>query len=410
MAHLTKDLGLSRRDVDNYLVLSGYWSTPAKRERHQSILSPSAYVLNEAADLSATARALYVAVQKLERELVELSCLTRLREEQAQWLRYAKSASHRLLRPGQARCSQIPPILKIDMVRGAGGEWRAVEVDSYNARALGTIVLCDGLLEHSSHEPAAPLAKNLAHLLAEVSTLTIIISEKEEYYRTSFEIVRDALIKKGVRTRLVNERHIATNPAFPGTSDGQPVLLIIPENMHRYPEARQKLMGDYRSGRIAVLYPPKPYLGAKAFLPFLAVQDGVVGVIPATALLTGQLDSCRFYPSPKAKRFILKHVHSSGSKGLIREGDDRGAYFKTIKESQGARNPLWVVQEEVVQEPIPLTVFEGDERVTDLFYLRLTMYVGAEGIAGIKMTGRKHDIVHGAADCVQLPVIRSASK
>ncbi len=40
-------------------------------------------------------------------------------------------------------------------------------------------------------------------------------------------------------------------------------------------------------------------------------------------------------------------------------------------------------------------------------FLRLTMYAKYDGIAGMKMTGRQDKLVHGAPDCVQLPVVKA---
>lgn len=406
MAHLTHDLGLSRRDLENYLIRVGYWDTAHKRIRHMCILSPMAYILREETALTATARAIHAAVQKLEDELIALSRAKQPGREAAQWLGCAKTASGGLLYPGQAFTPGIPPILKVDMVRDREGRWHVVEVDSYNARALGTIALCDWLLEQCGLAPYASIGDNLVRCLGGETSLTVVVSAKEGYYRTSFELVRLALEQRGVRVRLITEQEIAMNPTiFAGSAKPQ-ALLVIPDNLHRHPTARHVLLSAYREGRIALVYPPKPYLGSKAFLPFLASQEGVLGSIPPTALLVGTLEQCDFSPCPVGKRVLLKPVTSSGSKGIV-EQDDTEAFYRTINESRGAKNPLWVAQEEIEQGSVPITVFTDDDRKTDLmFNLRLTMYVSAEGIAGIKMTGREHKIVHGAADCVQLPVMR----
>jgi hypothetical protein len=401
------DLGFSRRDVEEFLVTAGYWDTASKRERHACVLTPSAYILHEEPQLTLAAKALYAGVMRLESVLAGLSQQHRLLHAESQFLRMAKSASHGLLRPGEDLGVDIPPVVKIDMVRDRTGEWYAVEVDTYNPRALGTMALVDALARLANTAPASSIASNLAMLLGREREWTFIVSEKEMYYSTAYEVLISLLWKCGVSVRLISEKEAAINMSLLKCRDGPLYLFSIPENMDRHPAVRNFLLAEYRAGSIQTIYPPKAYLGSKAFLPFIATQEGVNGTVPPTALLTGWVENCIFSRPRTNDRIILKPAHSSGSKGIVRQ-EERYLFYGTIKDARGSKNPLWIAQEEVQQDPISITVFDGTSRIAIPYYLRLTMYATAQGIAGLKITGRPEKIVHGAPDCIQLPVIRKS--
>ena len=403
------DLGFSSQDVEEHLIVTGYWNTESKRERHACVLTPCAYILHEESQLTDAARALHAAVMQLETTLAGLSQRHHLAHAESRFLRMAKSASHGLLRPGEDSGLAIPPMVKIDMVRDRSGEWYAVEVDTYNPRALGTIALVDALVKRANKTPASCVVLRLAAMLGNEREWAIIIYEKERYYGTSYEVLGSLLQKNGVRIRFVSEKEVAKNISMLRCRDGPFHTFLIPENMDRHPEIRTYLLAEYRAGFVRTIYPPKAYLGSKAFLPFIAAQKGVNNTVPPTALLTDWVENCIFSRPRSSDRIILKPVHSSGSRGIIRQ-DDLDSFYKTIKEEKQSKNPLWIAQQEVAQEPIAVTVFDGKSRVVMLYYLRLTMYATAEGIAGLKITGRPEKIVHGAPDCIQLPVIRTSTR
>src|SRR3989344_3319559 len=93
------DLGFSSQDVEEHLIVTGYWNTESKRERHACVLTPCAYILHEESQLTDAARALHAAVMQLETTLAGLSQRHHLAHAESRFLRMAKSASHGLLRP-----------------------------------------------------------------------------------------------------------------------------------------------------------------------------------------------------------------------------------------------------------------------------------------------------------------------
>ncbi|MBI5457226.1 hypothetical protein HY971_00685 [Candidatus Kaiserbacteria bacterium] len=406
MTSHTLDLGFTARQVEDCLTSIGYWGTAARREHHACVLTPSAYVLREERQLIEQSTALYAAVGKLETTLAALPRLRRIDHRQSQLLRLARSASHGLLQPGEDRATDIPPIVKLDMVRDAAGNWHAVEVDTYNLRPLGVIALVDAIAKYGLHEPAYCVVSHLAATLGNDRQWTIVVSEKERCYRAAYETLASLLAKMGTSVRLLGEEEAAHNPSLLKCRDGPLHLLAIPESLDRHPGVREHLLAEYRARSVRTLYPPKAYLGSKAFLPFLASQERVNGSIPATALLTGNIADCTFSRPRTGERIILKSAHSSGSKGIVRQSNEP-SFQKTVAEEGRARTPLWVAQQEVSQEPIPVVVFAGNKRVVRSYYLRLTVYATQGGIAGMKMTGRPEEIVHGAPDAIQLPIIRA---
>lgn len=400
------DLGFSSWDIEQHLITVGYWNTESRRERHACVLTPCAYVFNEELIVAKAAMVLYKAVTRLEITLQELSHRLRLDHSESQFLRIGKRAAHGLLQPGEETSPTVPPMIKIDMVRDRD-RWYAVEIDAYNPRALGTVALVDGLAKRTGKSLVSDIVTHLAPILGHEHEWVFLISEKERYYGTAYEMLCSLLKKEGVRTRCVQEAQVAENASLLTNRDGLLHLFAIPENLDRHPAIRNHLLKGYRAGIVRLFYPPKAYLGSKAFLPFIAAQEGVNGTIPPTALLTGYPENCIFSRPRERERIILKHAHSSGSKNIVRQ-NDLEIFYKTIDEGRQSKNPLWIAQEEVRQEPVAVTVFDRARRVIRPYYLRLTVYATACGIAGIKVTGRQNEIVHGASDCIQMPVVKTS--
>ncbi|RJQ35254.1 hypothetical protein C4568_01385 [Candidatus Parcubacteria bacterium] len=390
------DLGLAPDDVQAHFVRSGYWETVERRTRHACTLTPAALVLDSEA-LTATASNIYAAVENLERNLHVLGQKKSLLHDEAFFLRQAKIASHGLSLPGRSVCDDVPPMVKIDFAYGIDSGWQVLEIDTYNPRALGTIALMDSIALLAGMHPGRILTDALGKYLNAAEKWHIIVSEKEMYYETSYDVLSRFLRERGISINTLRERDMVS------VRDISQVL-CIPENLDRTPAIRDQLLRRYTEGDTYAVYPPKAYLGSKAFLPYFANQPSFQGLIPATALLTGELEKCTFTPPSTHKRFILKATCSSGCKGIVRY--DEGEMFSRIVRGQrNAKKPLWIIQEEIDQKPFDVIVFDGNERVRSPYYFRLTVYAQKDGVAGMKITGRPEKIVHGAPDCIQMPII-----
>jgi len=407
----TVNIGFSRSDLENYLIELGYWDTPEKKERHAYVLSPSAYILSASQnkELQNIARLTYQAVQNLEDYLSILAHQKHLLRHEYSFLRMARSASHGLYKPGEDKDTRIPPLVKIDLVQQQGGEYQVVEIDTYNPRALGTILLTERTLSLVGRKPPYSLAKGLASLLRSAginSTWVLPVSQHEGYYETSYSMIASTLASYGISLPLMREKDAAQDLSILDTKNSRQ-FFIIPQSLNRYPTVRDTLVRRYQSGNSNLFYPPKAYLGSKSFLPFLASQEGMKKYIPATVLLNEDSDSdvlsCFTLNGKKA---CLKATTSSGAKGVLFSDLDQESFTSTLEENKDARTPLWILQEQVDQEQIAISIFgEDDTQLTRDFFVRLTLYVDLNGIVGLKMTARTSPLVHGAADCVQLPVI-----
>ncbi len=406
------DTGISFSELKRFLIDIHYWDTPEKRIRHSYILSPGAYRLTAPPhrELQEIAKAAYGAVANLEKHFSELAHQRVLSHEEARFLHVGKSAAHGLFNPGKDPEEKIPSLLKLDLVEKTDGTYAIVEVDTYNPRALGMIALLDETLSLSGRVPAYPIAESIARAVQNEGVgddWTILVSEKERYYETVYAILARSMSFRGISVHLLREHDVGEDLEL--LHDGEKVrpILIISESLDRYPRVHEYLLARYPSGELGALYPPKAYLGSKGFLPFLAKQEGMNRFIPATALLVGKYEACVFSKSPTVTEMVAKAVYSSGAKGVVFSDIDAERFSAILAEAaeHHIKAPHWIVQERVEPKLASLPIFEGDSRVMSEFYLRITLYVSATGIAGIKVTGRKEMLVHGASDCVQLPVI-----
>lgn len=412
------DTGVENNDLVQYFEQSGYWNTPERKMRHSCVLSPCAYVIRrgQSDQLNHMARSVYAAVQGLEDLLRELARKRAVSNGEARFLKLARGASHGLPKPGEHAANDIPPIVKVDMVEDAQGIYRVVEIDAYNPRALGTMALLDGIWSpyiSISSKRTLDVAKGLRDIMSRMGAAggeqqwDFLLPEHERYYQAAYEVLRTRVEGAGTQTRLVWESEAAANPRSIVDAGSIPHLFLIPERMDRYPEVRSRLCADYRRGEVKLIYPPKPYLGCKAFLPWLARQPGMNEIIPATAVLQGnshgQLD---FSSLPTSEVMVLKPANSSGAKHIIFSDADPTQFSAICKAEIGRRTPEWIVQEQVEQHPVPLIVFD-DRRgeIVRPYYFRFTAYITCRGLLGMKATARPGRLVHGAPDCAHIPAL-----
>src|SRR3989344_1536061 len=405
------DLGGDLSRLESYLVACGYWNTPEKRQRHAYTLSPSAYVLTRAEhqELEHIAITTHAAVRVLNTRLCGLAKdAARLPNGDAAFLKLATAASRGLLRPHDG-VETIPEIIKLDLVRNACGGFRLVEADVYNPRGLGYAALLAESVPNPFRSRRFSGISALATVLTSHSTAPwqILISEYERYYETAFRILSGSLESWGVRTHLLREEALARggDPLSTGSTETAN-LFAIPESLFQRPLARDALLARYRAGPLRTFSPPVAYLGSKAFLPFLRTCEGMEGIIPRSGLVGQRFSLDALLADGNGA--ILKATVSSGMKGVFFSDLDRPAFDTALKKARAFKTPGFVLQEQIPQEPIPVVIFdEAGGRVTQDYYLRLTVYAMARGVLDAEVTGRPDRKVHGAPDCIQLPVIFS---
>ncbi len=402
------DLGFDRAHLEFYLARCGYWGDASRRKRHDYVLSPSVYVLSaqQEAQVERLAKATYAAVRTLNQKL----CASARKpypssHEEALLLRFANSASRGLLRPHDGE-ADIPPVFKVDLVQDALGRFFIVEADVYNPRGYGYAAMLEESISKVSYARRFPGIEGLRQLLYSSGVrdqpLYVLVSEYERYYETMFGILCEALSRRGMDARLIRDRDLVGRSI---DLDGS--LFALPDTLDKFPEVRGALLGQYRRGALRTVYPVVSYLGSKAFLPFLREQDGMDEFIPPTTLVSkkhnGWIPMCG-----SGRPLVLKAHVSAGMKGVLFSDLDPQAFDDRLAQARSVRDPSWILQEQVPQVATPVVVFDeqGNRRIDD-YYLRLVAFVTADGVLDIEVTGRPDRKVHGAPDCIQLPVVLS---
>ena len=249
----TIDLDGSRSRLESYLVSRGYWNTPEKRRRYAYTLSPSAYALTqpEHQELARIAARTHAAVCSLAGRLGALAQnAAYLSNEDAAFLKLASVAARGLLRPHES--ADVPPVMKLDLIRDARGGFKLVEADVYNPRGFGYAALLEESVPYIYRDRIFRGIAVLAELLKHQSTAPwqLIVSEFERYYETAFRILADSLQSREVSIHIVREESLAhgDNPLAAGPSGEVANLLAIPESLFRRPLARDALLARYREG------------------------------------------------------------------------------------------------------------------------------------------------------------------
>jgi hypothetical protein len=398
------DLGMSRDYLDDYLTGIGYWGDAHRRLRNKYVLSPSAYVASrrQTETLTSLCKRTFQAVETLSVELSRLSRKSSLSRQEAQFLSMARTGIKGLFGPDEVR-GAVPPLIKIDLVQDVNGHYGIAEVDAYNPRGFGYLAFLNESMPSSVPRLGFGIDRiaSIMRGCEETNNVswTIIVSEKERYYRPAFEMLQKSLARLGVYTQLVDEENMA-EVVF-GNPNAH--IFLLPESLDRNVGGREYLLHRYRNEALVVLYPPAAYLGSKAFLPYIATQPGMDEFVPASSLVSRYADPsvvCNGSPS------VLKGVMSSGMKQIVFSDIEPELFRMTLESAREAKRPTWIMQKQVDQKPVPVVVFDEDgEREVREYYLRITAYACASGLVGADVTGRTNRLVHGAPDCIQLPVI-----
>lgn len=402
----TFDSQVSREEIESRFVECGYWGSEELRRRHACVLSPSVYQLApvQERDLERLAVRTYAAVKRLNDELIDLATGGKhLTKSEAQFLRLANNGSRSLLRPLDEE-RRIPPVIKVDLIQNSAGDYFIAEVDVYNPRGFGYAALLEESFASRLWPFRYPGLAGLIELFdaakgADEIEWHVVISEFERYYETPFRVLAQSFKKRDRRLHLVREEDLALGRT--SLAGALPGILAIPESLNKHPRLRDELLSAYREKKLRALYPPVAYLGSKAFLPYLRSCEGMEEFIPSTVLIGKGYENK--LPSPE-KAAVLKAAVSSGMKGVFFSDLDR-EFGEALESACDQKNSSWILQEQVPQEPMPVTVFESDgTRVVQDYYLRITAYITERGVLDAQITGRPDRKVHGAPDCIQLPV------
>lgn len=421
------DLGVSRGYLEQYLRDSGYWANAQRCERYAYVLSPSVYVVSrrQEAQLERLAVHTYAAVEALNKKLCSLAKKPHLTKEEARFLKLAGAASRSLFRPldGQER---IPPVIKVDIMQDAQDRYQIAEVDVYNPRGFGFAAMLEESLTSRMKLRRFPGMEELTRIFVEAQgdgqlrTLTkeascpwfVVVSEYERFYRAPYEILAAALKRRGMHIATLGAQEafkLLRAPQEEGVMQMNAGFLSIPDTLFTEgSEVRERFLSLYREGSLKTIFPPVAYLGSKAFLPFLRTQQGMSEHIPPTTLVGGGSEEEELYEGTRSKAQVLKAAVSSGMKGVYFSDIDQPEYAQALAKARAQRNPSWVLQEQVKQYPSAITVFDAEgNRVVKPYYLRITAYISATGIVDAEVTGRPDRKVHGAPDCIQIPVVLS---
>ena len=125
--------------------------------------------------------------------------------------------------------------------------------------------------------------------------------------------------------------------------------------------------------------------------------------LPKTSLVSSKDDPAEVL---RAGPSVLKGTVSSGMKKVIFSDLEPERFEKTLAEARATKTPSWILQEQVLTHAVPVVVFdEGGKRITRDYFLRVVAHITKDGVLDVEVTGRPDRMVHGAPDCIQLPVI-----
>lgn len=407
-----QNIGIKRHALEYELDENGYWGNSEREKRYAYVLSPSAYVMTaaQAERLDRLAHATYGAVKNLSERLTDLATRRTTTNEEAQFVSMARNASRGLMTPDETG-GAVPPVIKVDLMQDAEGCYRIAEVDSYNPRGLCYLALLERTVPKGMPRIGSGMVE-FASMLKSVGDpekpWRILVSDFERFYAPAFDILASSVFyKNGMNVRALDESGIkALVSALPADEALQ--VLMIPESIQDI-ALRDCLLGLYRQDRLRTLYAPTAYLGSKAFLPYLRSQPGMDEFIPRSSFVSKKHDPLA---GVNGTPVVLKGCMSSGLKQVVFSARNQERFLSEYAAARKTKRPVWVLQEEVRQASFPVEVFTGpyvpNKEVTTVqeYFLRLTAYVTQKGILGVEVTGRPEPDVHGAPDCIQIPVVR----
>lgn len=402
-------LDITKTQLEKHLAEVGYWGSPFLRKRNQFMLSPCGYLASEEQqqELDVIGKTIYASLGSVAERIFQLAKDTPRNREDQELLGITTRGSKKLLSPNETFDAEIPPIIKVDMVQDANGNYFVVEVDAYNPRGLGFNALLNSiaLLDPSGNKVCKTI-EALSQMLTKFNPnkkLFYLVSEHERYYAPSFTMLQMALLNLGIEMILVREAECQSPKEFIAKlkDEANGSLFMIPESLNNK-ALKDALLESYKSGEIKLFFPPKAYLGSKLLLPYLSELPGVNGFIPPTSLVSKNhgLNQIKLN-----KQLVLKAGQSSGMKGVLFSDLNKEDFSAQLKQEEGKKRASWVLQKHVPQESLSLKVFGEEGTTFQDYYLRVIAQFSADGLLGLDITGRPDRMVHGAPDCVMLPAV-----
>lgn len=321
------------------------------------------------------------------------------------------------------RPDRIPFIVKVDMVEGADGQLRIIEIDAGNRRAMGYASLFAAIRKVVA--PEAKALPGIAPLMAKEvrrlghDRLVFLYSHHERFYLPEFQIFRQAMADVGIPLILGSELEMTTTPNGIMVGDDEvtdPLFVNIPlltENKILERELHRR----YQTGDLQTLMPIKPFLGAKNMLAVIRndLKHEQLEAILRSLINTESLEvlrAClpvsvpifRHSDAPVEHNYLIKESVSSGAKGVTFPDD---AAFRKMFDEARSRNGTFILQEKVPTKRRHLSFFDPatNQLGRGEFNTRIVVYflngVPAEAV----VTACDSELVHGGKLAVNLGVV-----
>lgn len=318
--------------------------------------------------------------------------------------------------------TDIPKLLKVDIMINNFGEFKIAEIDGHNKHGLGYSTLAMQFRKVLYHgEPGLPgvvftLAREITRL--GYNEIKLFYADQDRFYVPEFEIASREFARHGINCILISEMNCQRESLEEG------LFLDLPFLYHNV-DLYHLIIPAYKNGKVKFIIPPKPYLGSKGVLALLRndSKDQKLEAILNAFISKSSLDLVRSYipetllvgrkvlgfdqtkERVSIKNHVLKEAISSGMKGTYFSDGDK---FDSVLSDACKSNMNWILQEEVVNQPQSFSWYEDGSDILNIsndWFTRVTVHYVNRQLADIVVTARRDKSVHGAKDCIQIGTI-----
>ena len=222
---------------------------------------------------------------------------------------------------GQNR-TQLPQLLKVDLMVNEWGEFRIAEIDGHNKHGLGYATL--GRLFRQSLYPEAKALPGAVKLITDYvrklgfDTVKIFYADQERFYLPEFEIAQAEFAKLGLHCQVFSEMEAETALLKEG------LFLDLPFLYHRT-ALYETIIDSYKKARSSSSSLPNPFSGPKECWRYFET--------------TVRIPSLRGYCSRSS---VPTHSNASGSTSQRRTSSERKlSRGKTFHEKLPCRATTW---------------------------------------------------------------------
>lgn len=338
--------------------------------------------------------------------------------------------------------TQIPAIAKLDLALACSGPaFRILEVEADQAHGFGYVTIADrfGIRTFPNKAYLPGLITVLGDSLVErgFSTkkpLALIVGRLESFYEQELEVFSGIANKEGLNIMFIPERELVVSADGVASHNNRNSVTDLLVDLPILTSAGRigtgvdsvNLLDLYAQAKIECLIPPKRFLSNKNLLGLISngsddqdLEKVLLDVfnesklsrlrrfIPVSAVINRKTEdyaALRVINNPD--NWVIKKAVASGSKGVaLPSSPDRQRAFL----QEALVNPhSYIIQEKVEQEARRFHFAEqselGDLR-SALMYMRLTLFASPIRMAALALTARETEDVHGAKDCIQIPVV-----